>query len=41
MLRVTPLESFAPILVQGADARTFMQGQLSYDVRKLTPERAV
>jgi tRNA-modifying protein YgfZ len=41
MLRVTPLESFVPIRVQGADARAFMQGQLSYDVRKLTSERAV
>ncbi|HEY0469495.1 MAG TPA: hypothetical protein VGC79_35140 [Polyangiaceae bacterium] len=41
MLRVAPLESFVPIRVQGADARTFMQGQLSYDVRKLTSEKAV
>lgn len=41
MLRVTPLQSFVPIRVQGADARTFMQGQLSCDVRKLTAERAV
>jgi len=38
---VTPLASFTPIRVHGADARTFMQGQLSYDVRKLTPARAV
>jgi len=41
MLKVTRLESFVPLLIQGADARTFMQGQLSYDVRKLTPLRAV
>jgi len=41
MLRVTPLESFVPIRVQGADARAFMQGQLSYDVRKLTSAKAV
>jgi len=41
MLKVTRLESLIPLWIEGADARTFMQGQLSYDVRKLTPERAV
>ncbi|HEY6880055.1 MAG TPA: hypothetical protein VI299_18650 [Polyangiales bacterium] len=35
------LKSLTPVLVQGPDARKFMQGQLTNDVRKLTRERAL
>ena len=34
------LDSWAPLHVSGADAETFLQGQLSADLRALTPERA-
>jgi folate-binding protein YgfZ len=34
------LASLATICVDGADARTFLQGQLSFDLDRLTPQRA-
>jgi tRNA-modifying protein YgfZ len=37
-LSVCPLPELAVIGVEGTDARKFMQGQLTCDVRKLTPE---
>jgi folate-binding protein YgfZ len=41
MLEVPVLESLMPVLVHGADARKFMQGQHSNDVRNLSPQRAL
>ncbi len=40
-LQVSALNSLVPLVISGADARTFLQGQLSNDLRKLTPERAL
>ncbi len=40
-LRVSALNSFTAVSVSGSDARTFLQGQLSNDLRKLTPQRAL
>lgn len=34
------LDGFAAIAVTGPDAKTFLQGQLSYDLDRLTPTRA-
>jgi tRNA-modifying protein YgfZ len=41
MLQATSLTDLVPIAILGADARSFMQGQLTNDVRKLAPEKAV
>lgn len=38
--RAFALDSWASLRVGGADAETFLQGQLSADLRALTPERA-
>jgi folate-binding protein YgfZ len=35
------LPFFAPISIRGADARSFLQGQLSNDLNMLTPEQAL
>jgi folate-binding protein YgfZ len=35
------LVSLASVVIGGADARTFLQGQLSSDLRQLTPQRAL
>ena len=35
------LRSLAPLLIEGADARALLQGQISNDVRRLTPQRAL
>ena len=40
-LQVFALNSLVPLFMSGADARTFLQGQLSNDLRKLTPEHAL
>lgn len=40
-LRVTPLRGMAALTIAGADARTLLQGQLSADLRRLAPERAL
>lgn len=37
--RLTRLQRFGSIAVTGADARNFLQGQLSFDMRRLTPQR--
>jgi folate-binding protein YgfZ len=37
--RLTRLQRFGSIAVSGADARTFLQGQLSLDLDRLTPQR--
>jgi folate-binding protein YgfZ len=39
--QASALRSLTPVLVSGADARQYLQGQLSCDVRKLSPERAL
>jgi hypothetical protein len=39
--RVFALNSLVSIAIGGADARTFLQGQLSNDLRKLTPQCAL
>lgn len=39
--RAVPLMSLSTITVSGADARTFLQGQLSNDLRKLRHEHAL
>lgn len=36
----TLLANFLPVLIQGEDARSFMQGLLTCDLRKLTPTKA-
>lgn len=41
MLQVTALESLVPVLIAGADAREFMSGQLTGDLKQLSPHRAV
>ncbi|HET9930920.1 MAG TPA: hypothetical protein VFQ35_09545, partial [Polyangiaceae bacterium] len=41
MVKLSGFELFLPVSVTGADARTFMQGQLTNDLRKVTLERAV
>ncbi|MEJ1964588.1 MAG: hypothetical protein WDO56_24780 [Gammaproteobacteria bacterium] len=41
LLRVSALKSLTAISISGADARTFLQGQLSNDLRRLTPQRAL
>jgi folate-binding Fe-S cluster repair protein YgfZ len=33
------LPRFGSILVSGADAREFLQGQVSFDMQRLTPQR--
>jgi len=40
-LPIPSLRSWSAVLVTGEDARKYLQGQLSNDVRKLTPERAL
>lgn len=40
-LNAYPLPELGVIAVQGVDARKFMQGQLTCDVKKLTPGRAL
>lgn len=37
--RLSRLQRFGSIAITGADARTFLQGQLSFDVSRLTPQR--
>jgi tRNA-modifying protein YgfZ len=39
-LTVCPLQHLVPVLFSGADASTFLQGQLSSDLRKLNAEQA-
>lgn len=41
MLQATSLRDLVPIAILGADARSFMQGQLTNDVRKLDPQKAI
>lgn len=40
-MSIGSLRALTPLLVTGNDARKFLQGQLSNDVRKLTPEHAL
>jgi tRNA-modifying protein YgfZ len=41
MLQVTLLGDLVPIAILGADARPFMQGQLTNDVRKVDSQKAI
>jgi folate-binding protein YgfZ len=41
VLRVSALTSLSLLAVRGADARSFLQGQLSNDLRRVTPQRAL
>jgi tRNA-modifying protein YgfZ len=41
VLQLPLLHSFATLLIAGGDARTFLQGQLCNDVRKLSTQRAL
>lgn len=41
IIRTCTLNSLVPVLIKGPDARTFLQGQLSNDLRKLTPDHAL
>jgi len=41
LLRASALRSLAAIAISGSDARTFLQGQLSNDLRRLTPQHAL
>lgn len=41
MLQATSLGDLVPIAILGADARSFMQGQLTNDVRKVDPQKAI
>jgi folate-binding protein YgfZ len=41
MPEVSAFETFVPILVSGSDALPFMQGQITADLGKLTPAKAV
>jgi folate-binding protein YgfZ len=38
---VSALTDLTPVIIGGADARTFLQGQLSNDLRRLTPQHAL
>jgi tRNA-modifying protein YgfZ len=40
-LAASAIKSLTPIVISGSDARTFLQGQLSNDLQKLTPQRAL
>lgn len=40
-LSVAPMHSLGALRITGADARTFLQGQLSNDLNRLSPERAL